>query len=238
MIDSTGALASSLNGLMEELVRHPVNTNPFFQRFKDERLTREQLQAYFRQYHYFCKQFVKVLEGLLYMTPIDEVEMRVELIKTLHSELGSGSIERAHVRQLERFGKALGVGDSELRQTEPIPEVSRYLQTLRRLFMEQDYLTALGSELAVETTAAAEFRYFYPGLTKYQAFTAEELAFFELHVQEEQQHSDWLLTAVQKTATTPEAFARVAAGARETADAWYEFWKGMYREVFHEPYPA
>jgi pyrroloquinoline quinone (PQQ) biosynthesis protein C len=224
-----------LAGLIEELRSHPVNSNHFFERFRDEYLRQEQLQVWFRQYHYFCKHFVKMLEGLLYATPIDEIEMRVELIKTLHSELGSGSIERAHVQQLERFGLALDLGPSKLHPTEPIPEVKAYLMTLRRLFLESDYLTALGSELAVETTAASEFRYFYPGLKKYPTFTAADLAFFELHVAEEQCHGEWLLEAVRKTATTADKLARVTAGARETADSWHQFWQGIYREVFAGP---
>jgi len=85
--------ALSLNQLVAELTSHPVNHHPFFVRFENEYLSRRQLQAFFRQYHYFCKYFVKALEGLLYATPLDEVEMRVELVKTLHSEMGSGSRE-------------------------------------------------------------------------------------------------------------------------------------------------
>ena len=231
---TAGIASPSLNQLMEELTGHPVNHHPFFVKFQAEYLTPRQLQAFFRQYHYFCKHFVKVLEGLLYATPIDEVEMRVELIKTLHSELGSGSCEQAHVKQLERFGDKLGFHEADLKRTEPIPEVKTYLQTLHRLFIETDYLAALGAELAVETTAISEFRYFAPGLHKYSDFTPEDLIFFELHLQEEQHHSDWLLDAVHKTATTQEQLARVATGARQTADSWHEFWNGMHREVFQE----
>ncbi len=235
MMESMRTNFASLHGMMEELIRHPVNSNAFFQRFKEQRLSRDQLQRFLRQYHYFCKHFVKLLEGLLYRTPVDEVEMRVELIKTLHSELGSGSIERAHVRQLERFAGALGLSEADLSQTRPLPEVESYLQVLGRLFMETNYLVALGAELAVETTAASEFQYLYPGLQKYPDFTAEDLVFFELHVQEEQQHSNWLVEAVRKTAGSPAALAQVAAGARETAEAWHEFWKGLYRSVFDQP---
>jgi len=234
-MDLTQADPLSLQGMMEELTSHPVNSNKFFQRFKEQRLSRDQLQRFLRQYHYFCKHFVKLLEGLLYKTPVDEIEMRVELIKTLHSELGSGSLEQAHVRQLERFARALGLSEPDLIQTQPLPEVESYLQVLRRLFLETDYLVALGAELAVETTAASEFQYLYPGLQKYPEFTAEDLAFFELHVQEEQQHSQWLVEAVRKTAGSPAALAQVAAGARETAEAWHQFWKGLDRAVFDQP---
>jgi len=234
-MDLTQADPLSLQGMMEELTTHPVNSNEFFQRFKEERLSREQLRRFLRQYHYFCKHFVKLLEGLLYKTPVDEIEMRVELIKTLHSELGSGSLEQAHVRQLERFARALGLSEPDLNQTQPLPEVESYLQVLRRLFLETDYLVALGAELAVETTAASEFQYLYPGLQKYPEFTAEDLVFFELHVQEEQQHSQWLVEAVRKTAGSPAALAQVAAGARETAEAWHQFWKGLDQAVFDQP---
>src|SRR2546422_42649 len=97
-----------LDALVQELKDHPVNTNVFFQAFKDQHLGRRQLQTFLRQYHYFCKHFVKVLEGLLYKTPVGALEMRVELAKTLHSELGNGCAEQAHSRLLERFAAAVG----------------------------------------------------------------------------------------------------------------------------------
>jgi pyrroloquinoline quinone (PQQ) biosynthesis protein C len=231
---TTSIASPSLSQLMEELASHPVNRHPFFLRFQAEYLNRRQLQTFFSQYHYFCKHFVKVLEGLLYATPVDEVEMRVELIKTLYSELGSGSCDRAHVKQLEGFGHRLGVSEFDLQKTQPIHEVRTYLGALHRLFTECDYLTALGAELAVETTAISEFRYFTPGLAKYTEFTPKELVFFESHLQEEEHHSKWLVDAVRKTATTPEGLMRVAIGAREAAGAWHAFWDGLYHEVFQE----
>ena len=223
-----------LGGLVHELKAHPVNTNAFFQAFKDQYLSRRQLQLFLRQYHYFCKHFVKVLEGLLYKTPVDALEMRVELAKTLHSELGSGNAEQAHIRLLERFATAVGLSPNTLERTEPLPEVAAYLAVLQRLFIESDYLTALGSEMAVEITAASEFRYFYPGLTKYQTFSAHDLAFFEMHLEAEECHSAWLNEAVENTARTQADLDRVAAGARTTADAWLAFWQGLNRDVFEK----
>ncbi len=221
-----------LDALVQELKDHPVNTNAFFQAFKDQHLSRGQLQTFLRQYHYFCKHFVKVLEGLLYKTPVDALEMRVELAKTLHSELGNGCAEQAHIRLLERFAAALDLSPDALDKTAPIPEVAAYLAALRLLFIESDYLTALGSEMAVEITAASEFRYFYPGLMKYRTFSTHDLVFFEMHLEAEECHSAWLTEAVGQTARTQADLERVAAGARTTADAWLAFWQGLYREVF------
>ncbi len=226
------ACAPFLASLVSELEQHPVNCNVFFQAFKDQYVRREQLELFLKQYRYFCKHFVKLLEGLLYKTPVDQVEMRIELVKTLHSELGSGQIERAHIRLLDRFARALGVTETELDRTRPIPEVETYMQVLHRLFIESDYLVALGAELAVEKTAAAEFKYLYPGLKKYKLFHEEDLEFFMLHLKEEECHGNWLMDAVQSTARRPGDQAKVAAGARETADAWHAFWLGFHREVF------
>lgn len=231
----TAVSALSIESLVEELSNHPVNRNEFFHVFKDRHLTLQQLQTFIKQYHYFCHHFVKLLEGLLYKTPLEEIEMRVELAKTLYSELGSGSIDHAHIRQLQRFARCVDLDERDLQQTEPIPEVTTYQQTLHSLFLESGHLTALGAELAVETTAASEFQYFYPGLQKYNRFSRQDLVFFELHMAEEQQHSDWLIEAVRKTATTQDALDQVAAGARHTADAWAVFWDGMGRAVF-EPH--
>jgi pyrroloquinoline quinone (PQQ) biosynthesis protein C len=122
----------------------------------------------------------------------------------------------------------------DLARTRPIHGVRTYLRVLHRLFTESDYLIALGAELAVETTAISEFRYFTPGLGKYAEFTPKDLIFFELHLREEEHHSTWLVDAVRKTVTTPESLARVTAGARETADAWHRFWDGLHHEVFPE----
>lgn len=221
-----------LESLVAELERHPVNSNVFFQAFKDQYLERRRLQAFLKQYRYFCKHFVKLLEGLLYKTPVDQVEMRIELVKTLHSELGSGRTDRAHIRLLDRFGRALGLSEEELDRTRPITEVEAYMRTLQRLFIESDYLVALGAELAVEKTAASEFKYLYPGIKKYLWFHEDDLQFFTLHLKEEECHGAWLIEAVQHTARTSSDYEKVAAGARETAEAWHGFWLGLHREIF------
>lgn len=225
-------LPTDIDSLIDEIQTHPVNSNEFFRTFKIRQLSPRQLRVFIRQYHYFCFHFVKVLEGLLYHTPIEQVEMRTELAKTLYSELGSGSPEHVHIRHLERFAHTIGLQPRDLKDTEPLPEVVKYLDTLRRLFLGSSHLSALGAELAVETTAVSEFQYFFPGLQQYEHFDRRDLAFFELHVAEEEVHGEWLIEAVRKTAKSDEDLYEVAIGAREAADAWLEFWDGMFRAVF------
>ena len=221
-----------LQELQQELEQHPVNSNIYFQKFLNQSLSPQQLRMFLKQYHYFCKHFVKLLEGLLYRTPVDQINMRIELAKTLYSELGNGKPGQAHITLLTNFSRALGIKDEELARTEPLPSVITYLETLDRLFMESDFLRALGAELAVEVTAASEFKYFYPGLSGYDMFKDQDLEFFRLHLEEEAQHESWLLDAVEATAESHEDYERVALGARSAADAWHSFWLGMDQATF------
>lgn len=237
MIPSAASPHPALRSLVLELEDHPVNRNAFFERFQRERLPREQLQFFVRHYHYFCKHFVKRLEGLLYRTPLDQMSMRVELTRTLYSELGNGDLSRAHLTLLERFAGTIGLGEAELSRTDPIAPVRDYLDILDELFLRCDYLTALGSELAVEITAASEFRALYPGLQRYGWLHERDLEFFRLHVEEEVSHGAWLMEAVERTARSPEDYGRVTAGARRTADAWHQFWLGLHEQTFG-PTPA
>jgi pyrroloquinoline-quinone synthase len=224
--------------LAAELRKHPVNANAFFRAFEAEHLSRDRLCVFVCQYHYFCKHFVKLLEGLLFHTPIDQTEMRIELVKTLYSEWGNGRPDQAHLALLGRFAGALGLTTADFAATLPLPAVTQYLRLLQRLFMDSDHLAALGAETAVEVTAASEFNSLYPGLKKYSCFQEDDLIFFRLHMQEELTHGQWLLQAVERTAPTPETQARVLAAARETADAWHAFWLGLYEPVFGRPLGA
>lgn len=231
-MSTSDVVQGDVEWLVEELQSHPVTSNEFFRTFQAKWLTPRQLRVFVRQYHYFCYQFVKVLEGLLYHTPIEQLNMRIVLAKTLYSELGNGSPDHVHIRRLERFAHSIGLQPHDLDETEPIPEVQTYLEVLHRKFLKSNYLTALGAELAVEATASSEFEYFFTGLQKYQQFNRRDLEFFESHLAEEAEHKDWLLEAVRKTAQSPEDLEQVFSGAYETADAWLKFWEGMYRAVF------
>ena len=161
-----------------------------------------------------------------------EGSCRVELTKTLYSELGNGDPHQAHITLLNNFARTLGLDEPALDGTVPIMGVRAYLDRLHHLFLESDYLTALGAEMAVEITAASEFRYLYPGLKAYATFRDEDLRFFRLHLEEEVCHGTWLTDAVQRTAESTRDFDVVASGARRAADAWHRFWVALYHHVF------
>lgn len=225
-------MSAFLFSVTKELEALPVNNNSFYRRFKEERLTDEQLVRFAKQYFWFCKNFIPVLAGLIYNTPVNEEGIRLELVKTLYSELGYGKEKEVHLNLLRRFTTALGISEEELKAVEPIPEVKQYIEELDALFARGDFRVGLGAEFGVEITAGLEFSYLCPGVLKYSQFSKDQVYFFTFHLIEEQNHGDWLSEAVSKLATTPQDEEKIRAGALKAAELWDEFWKGMEREVF------
>lgn len=225
-------MSDFVSTITAELEALPVNTNSFYRRFKEERLTEDQLLRFAQQYFWFCKNFIPVLAGLIYNTPVDEAGVRLELVKTLYSELGYGKEKDVHLNLLRRFTTALGLSEEALTAIKPIPEVENYIRLLDEMFTRGDYRVGLGAEFGVEVTAGLEFSYLCPGVFQYSRFSKDQVYFFTFHLIEEQNHGDWLGQAVAKLAKTPEDEEKIRLGAFKAAALWDEFWKGMERYVF------
>lgn len=227
-------MQTQIQELTQELEAKPVNHNNFYKRFRDETLSQEQLRRFAKQYFWFCDQFITVLVGLIYNTPSNQGAMRLELIKTLYSEMGYGKEENIHLNLLRRFTTALGINEEELQTVTPTPKVAAYIEGLDELFTRSDFRKAVGAEFGVEVTAALEFTYLSPGIEKYKQFTKQDIYFFPFHLAEEELHSDWLTQAVLNICQTEEDLALIREGALKAADLWGEFWEGMEAYVFAE----
>ena len=223
---------SFLEELTKKLREAPVNRTPFYYKFRDRNLSEEQLRRFAEQYFWFCKNFIRVLIGLIYNTPDSKENVRLELVKTLYSELGYGKKQGIHLNLLRKFTTALNLSEQELSEVQPTPEVEQYIQELGSIFLKADYREAIGAEFGVEITAAPEFTFLYPGVKKYSRFAAEDIIFFKFHLAEEELHGDWLTEAVAKIAETDEDRRLIERGALRAAELWNQFWIGMDQYVF------
>ena len=223
---------SFLLDLAKKLREAPVNRTPFYYKFRDRNLSEEQLRRFAVQYFWFCKNFIRVLVGLVYNTPDSEEEVRLQLVKTLYSELGYGKKEGIHLNLLRKFTTALNISQQELDEAVPIPDVEQYIRELGDIFLKADYREAIGAEFGVEITAAPEFTFLYPGVKKYSRFSPEDIIFFKFHLTEEELHGDWLTEAVAKIAESDKDRRLVEKGALRAAELWNQFWVGMDQYVF------
>lgn len=222
---------TQIDQLVDQLESSPVNSNPFFVRFKTEKLSQEQLVKFSKQYFWFCQNFITALCGLIYNTPVELEDTKLELIKTLYSEMGYGKKQGVHLNLLRNFTSALGISEEDLKSVQPIPEVKGFIEKLTDLFANRDYRESIGGEFAIEVIAAPEFTYLYPGIQQYD-FSPEEIIFFKFHLAEEELHGDWLTEAVRQMVKTQEDFDLVKVGAQQAEQLWADMWDGIYREVF------
>jgi len=220
--------------LRNEIENAPVNRNKFYAAFRDRTLTEGQMKKFIGQYFWFCKTFIRTLAGLVANTPDEQEDVRLELVKTLHSELGYGKKQAIHLNQLRKFTKKLGLSEEYLNQVKLIPEVKNYIEDLRNLFGVSDFRESIGAEFGVEVTAYPEFTYLYPGLKKYKEFTDDDINFFKLHLVEEKLHGDWMTDAITNLGASGQDRELIRSGALKTIKSWGKFWDGMYRFVFEE----
>lgn len=221
-------------GLRNEIENASVNRNRFYTAFRDRVLTEGQMKKFIGQYFWFCKTFIRTLAGLVANTPDEQEDVRLELVKTLSSELGYGNKQAIHLNQLRKFTKKLGLSEDYLGQVELIPEVKNYIKDLRYLFGDADFRESIGAEFGVEVTAYPEFTYLYPGLKKYKEFADDDINFFKLHLVEEKLHGDWMTEAITNLGTTEQDRELIRSGALKAIASWGKFWDGMYEYVFEE----
>jgi hypothetical protein len=75
-----------------------------------------------------------------------------------------------------------------------------------------------------------------PGLRR-AGFDADEIAYFTLHVEQDDDHGNWLEEALTEYATNAEAQTQIRRGALASLEARYAFWEGVQREIvlFRQP---
>jgi pyrroloquinoline quinone (PQQ) biosynthesis protein C len=221
-------IAQFVQELEGELVALPVHTHPFFQSF--ERLSREQLREFVKQWYVFGREFRRILIGLLYNVVNQDEEVALEVLRTVWSEMGNGRKEHVHSNVMLITVDALSIPHGELASTRLIPEAQDYIDTMGDLFLHGDLPSALGASYGIESTAGLIYRHMYGALLRHFDLHLTDIKFFEVHLFEELNHSDFLTTAVMHHAT-PQNQAQIRRGAFLAMEKWQRLWDGMHRHV-------
>lgn len=223
-----------VDDLIASLRALPVNCNRFYVRFRAGGLSFEQLRTFAGPYYWMCIQYEgRLLPGLIARVPIAEDAIRLELVRTLYSELGACDPHRVHAALFAKFMRAIGCTDAAIADAAPISAVAAYVEQLDDVFRRGSFTTALGAALGVEVTSATEFEYLTPGALTYRPTLGDDaLEYFTLHAIEEEHHSDWLAAAARAAARSPTDILELREGAMLAARLWTDFWEDMYTHVF------
>ena len=216
-----------LNELIDNV---PVDENRFYESFRGRNLSKAELQFLADQYFYYIRTFPQILAGLSHR--VDSEAVRVELAKTIVSELGEGHPGKKHFELFQKVMKPLGVQFPDYRTVEHIPEAESLVAGLRQIFLKDSPVTAVGGHYTIEKVGLGMIHNLYEGFRRYPEITVEDMEYFHLHLYLEADHVDWIMEAVRQYADDPANHPELEDGAARVAKLLADFWEGLYQNIF------
>jgi pyrroloquinoline-quinone synthase len=218
-----------LAALRREIETHPAVNHLFLNRLATSPFSRGDYRVFAQNHYPLVCVFTHYMERLLVRAP--DSDSKLWLAKVLVDEYGEGSEGKDHPEMYARFLQAAG-GDAEgIRRERIPPPAHRFISLHRRMVSERPFLEGLGAvgpghEWAIPKMFAAVI----PGLRR-AGFDEDEIAYFTLHVEQDDDHGAWLEEALAEYAVTAEARAQIRRGALASLDARYDFWEGVQRQI-------
>ena len=218
-----------LGALRREIEAHPGVNHLLLNRLATSPFSREDYRVFAENHFPLVCVFTSYLERLLVRAP--DSESKLWLAKVLVDEYGEGSEGHDHSTLYAKFLKASG-GDPASRKTLPVPEpAAEFIATHRRIVSTEPFLVGLGAVGPGHEWAIPKmFDAVIPGLRR-AGYDEEEIHYFTLHVDQDEDHGAWLEEALARYATTEEARAQILTGARLSLEARRRFWDGVQRAV-------
>jgi pyrroloquinoline-quinone synthase len=208
----------------------PVDDNRFYENFRSRDLTRDELQFFADQYFYYIRTFPQILAGLSHR--VDSEAVRVELAKTIVSELGEGLPGKKHFELFQNVIGALGIKVRDDLAVPHSPESEALVDGLRQIFLRDSPIVAVGGHYTIEKVGLGMIHNLYEGFRRYPEITVPDMEYFYLHLFIESDHVSWISEAVKQHAGDPEAVAELEEGALRVAKLLADFWEGLYQNIF------
>lgn len=225
----TSSAKAFLTELRRDIETHPAVNHLFLNRLATSPFSRQDYRVFAENHYPLVCVFTHYLERLLVRAP--DSDAKLWLAKVLVDEYGEGSEGKDHAELYGRFLGAAG-GDATRVRTERVPTPAhRFITAHRRLVSERPFLEGLGAVGPGHEWAIPKmFEAVIPGLRR-AGFAEEDIGYFTLHVEQDDDHGAWLEEALGEYASTPEAQAEIRRGALASLQARYEFWEGVQRQI-------
>jgi pyrroloquinoline-quinone synthase len=215
--------------LRREIETHPAVNHLFLNRLATSPFARQDYRVFAQNHYPLVCVFTHYLERLLVRAP--DSDAKLWLAKVLVDEYGEGSEGKDHAEMYARFLRAAG-GDPEQVKSARVPRPAhRFISEHRRIVSEAPFLEGLGAVGPGHEWAIPKmFQAVIPGLRR-AGFDPDEIAYFTLHVEQDDDHGNWLEEALEQYATSAEAQQQIRRGALASLSARYDFWEGVQREI-------
>ena len=203
------------------------DARPFMQDFAQGRVPKENLARFAASYCFQVDQFKRfVAQVYANAAPRDVRELMLE---NLWEEHGEGDDSRDHTALVAKFARALGAEIEDIYDVEPIRESRQWVDRILQVCRDEDFVVGLaaisfGIEFRTQTMAFLGQIY-----REQYGLTEDDLEFFFMHIEADEEHAGRAIELVRKYCTTEELLDRCKAGVQEVLDATKTLAEGMER---------
>lgn len=214
-------LEYELRPLIDKVIFHP-----YLNKLVAKELTTEQLKQFCIQYSWFCGYFPRSLSALASQVTTDET--RLPLIKNLWEEHGEGSVSKCHRVLFEKFMNVLNFSEDNSVNNQPLKSTIFCVEELFKYCSNSNFVRSLGAMgPGTEFFTSEEYIIIVEGLKKYNLFTQEDLEFWTVHIDGDDDHYSDIVMSLVPYLNTEENRNFVREGAIKAIELEILFWDGL-----------
>jgi len=205
-----------------------ILNHPFYQKWNEGKLTKEELKNYAKQYYRFVEHFPMFVSSVhSYCT---NPGVRTMILENLADEEGYKTNISDHPALWLNFCKELGLKNEEVTGNKStVKEVQNMVDGFYELCRSSDYKLGLAALLAYEFQIPEVSRIKIEGLMKFYGIKSPEaLEFFTVHEQADIYHSRDEMEAIVKNCQSKEEQNRVLDVIKQSTSLYWQMLDGMY----------
>ena len=211
------------------IAKYDLLCHPFYQAWSAGELTREDLQAYARDYYHHVKAFPIYLAEL--GIRLEESELRQAILANMADEKGiadaSGQAFKPHSELWLDFAEGMGAS-RDMRGHTPIPEITHLISFFHGVASEATPEEALAAFYAYESQVPKVAREKARGLQEMYGADETVTAYFTLHTTADVYHSRvWRQQLEKRLAAHPQAAEKALAAGENAAKALWHALDGI-----------
>jgi pyrroloquinoline-quinone synthase len=214
------------NELEGRIAKYDLLCHPFYKAWSAGELTRKELREYSADYYHHVAAFPTYLSAMHSRLP--DGQLRREVLRNLCEEEIEGA---AHSDLWLNFSAGMGAIADDVRNSEPVKEVTDLIATFRRLASSESAATALAAFYAYESQVPRVAKEKAIGLKNLYGADAKTCGYFTLHQTADVHHSNvWREQLDSLLSAKPEAADEALSAADEAAQALWNALDGIERK--------
>ncbi|MDZ4710761.1 MAG: CADD family putative folate metabolism protein [bacterium] len=208
--------------------KNSLLNHPFYQKWNEGKLTKEELREYAKQYYHFVKHFPRFVSCV--HSNCDDVKTRQILLENLADEEGYKTGIEDHPRLWLNFAQSLGLTEAEVKSAEPIREVEDLVDGMYEITRSPEFTLGLAALYAYESQVPEISKTKIEGLKKFYGIDSDKaIEFFKVHEEADVYHSRDEMEIMTSTNNSLEDQKRLINTIGESSTLQWNFLDGIYK---------